>query len=172
MRPGAAGKTPLWRVGSWLGGVALLAAVPFARGPDGLLRVLGVVLLGGLLTVPHGVARLRGAGPYHPAESLIRLKPVSVGTFLLLALLVRLPMALGDHLFTAVWRAAWADRDRRRLARRAEPASGRPVVIVPPDPDDDPTWPPADSGSWSLSAPAGPPAAGRAQRVGRRLLGR
>lgn len=132
---GAAGKTPAWRVGSWIAGTALLLLIPLSRGRDGVLETAVALVAGLLLTAPHALTRLGGAAPYRPPESTVRLRPVGVATYLLYLLAVRLPVWLGDALYTAVWRAVGA----RRTAGTPE---GRPSAPVRPYGQDDPTWPP------------------------------
>lgn len=139
MRLGAAGKTPAWRVGSWVAGVALLLLIPLGRGHQGLAETAVVLAAGLVLTAPHALSRLGGAPPYRAPESPVRLRPVGVPTYLLYLLLVRLPVWLGDALYTALWRAL-GEGHARGTAR-----TGRRAVAVPsPYGQDEPTWPPLD----------------------------
>jgi hypothetical protein len=133
---GVTGKTPAWRVGCWLAGVALLAVVPLGRGRQGLVETAVVLVVGLVLTAPHALSRLAGAGPYLAPESPVRLRPVGVPTYLLYSVLVRVPVWVGDVLYTALWRALGQSRVRRG---RAAPG----VAVLPaPYGHDEPTWPP------------------------------
>lgn len=134
---GAAGKTPAWRVGSWLAGAALLLLVPLGRGRTGLVETTVVLGVGLLLTAPHGLARLGGAPPYQAPDSSVRLRPVGVPTYLLYLLLVRLPVAVGDVLYTAAWRALGEGR-----ARRDRTPNAGSVAAPLPYAQEEATWPP------------------------------
>src|SRR3954468_1108959 len=74
---GPATKSPLWRVGCWLIGLAAVAvgvrfvlwvlggsSAPFELLVSGWLLTL--LVIGCLMTVPYGLSRLRGAEPYAP----------------------------------------------------------------------------------------------------------
>jgi hypothetical protein len=134
---GVTGKTPAWRVGCWLAGVALLAVVPLGRGRQGLVETAVVLVVGLVLTAPHALSRLAGAGPYLAPESPVRLRPVGVLTYLLYSVLVRVPVWLGDVLYTALWRALGQSR-----GRRGRPAASDVAVLPAPYGHDEPTWPP------------------------------
>jgi hypothetical protein len=107
MERGAGSKSPAWRLGSWLLGFVLLVSVPLWGWPllDGMQWVLGVLaatLLGLAFTAPHAISRARGGPPYVP--DVLPLRPaVSAGTFLAYLLLYRLPVSVGDALYTSLW---------------------------------------------------------------------
>ena len=155
---GTTGKTPAWRVGCWLAGVALLVVIPLGRGRQGLLETAAVLALGVLLTAPHALARLGGAAPYRPPESAVRLRPVRIPTYVLYHLLVRLPVWVGDVLYTALWRAVGEAH-----ARHADRRAARPLAAPLPFGQDEPTWSPFDPVPHEAHVRPGP----RGGRLGR-----
>jgi hypothetical protein len=152
---GPATKSPLWRVGCWLIGLAAVAvglrcilwllggAAPFQLMVSGW--VLMLVIVGFLMTVPYGLSRLRGAEPYSPPRDAFVIVPQKLSTVLWVMIFWRSLLSVGDELMTRVWNAA----TRRWIART--------TTEVPLDPfapadaeirhavDNDPGWWPRES---------------------------
>jgi hypothetical protein len=144
---GPATKSPLWRVGCWLIGLAAVAiglrfvlwllggSAPFQLLFSGWLIML--LLIGFLMTVPYGVSRLRGAEEYTPPRDAFEVVPQKLSTVLWVMILWRSFLSVGDEVMTPVWNAA----TRRWHAAHPPPP--------PPDPleaeiqhsiDHDPGW--------------------------------
>ena len=135
---GPAGKSPLWRIGAWVGGAALILAILLARSLSAWTLAVLLVASGLALTFPHAWVRLHGGPPYTPPLERIRLRPLGVVSYVLYAVFIRTPMAIGDTLYTAFWNV---------VARRLDPvpptadqvaAAPRPVVVLPEE--DDAEW--------------------------------
>lgn len=148
IRPGAGAKSQIWRVAAWVSGwgaIALLADL-FAGSRRLLEWGLALLLLPFLLTIPYGLARLRGEEGYRPAARLIALRPVQLHVYVLLIVFGRLPMGIGDHLYTLIWRTvahalepgASAPDTLQPVGRRRPPPERRAPIVVYDD-DDDPT---------------------------------
>jgi hypothetical protein len=147
IRPGAGAKSQVWRVAAWLSGwgaIALLADL-FAGSRRLLEWGVALLLLPFLLTVPYGLARLRGEEGYRPAARLIALRPVQLHVYVLLIVFGRLPMGIGDHLYTLIWRTvahalepeASAPDALEPVGRRRPPPERRAPIVVYQD--DEPT---------------------------------
>ncbi len=129
---GPAAKSPLWRVGCWLIGLAAIAvglrcllwllggAAPFALLFSGWLILL--VLVGALMTVPYGLARLRGAEEYRPPRDAFVIVPQQLSTVLFVMILWRSLLSIGDGLMTLAWNYA-----ARRWAAAHEPPAIDPL---------------------------------------------
>lgn len=135
---GPAGKSPLWRIGAWVGGADLILAILLARSLSAWTLAVLLVASGLALTFPHAWIRLHGGPPYTPPLERIRLRPLGVVSYVLYAVFIRTPMAIGDTLYTAFWNV---------VARRLDPvpppadqvaAAPRPVVVLPEE--DDAEW--------------------------------
>jgi hypothetical protein len=148
---GPATKSPLWRVGCWLIGLAAVAvglrcalwfvggAAPFALLVSGWLILF--LVAGALMTLPYGLARVRGVDEYTPPRDAFVIVPQKLSTVLLVMIFWRSLLSIGDAIMTLAWNAA----ARRWMA--AHPPPG------PPDPleaeirtsiDNDPGWWPRD----------------------------
>ena len=144
---GPATKSPLWRVGCWLIGLAAVAvglrfvlwvlggSAPFELLVSGWLLTL--LVIGCLMTVPYGLSRLRGAEPYAPPRDAFVVIPQKLSTVLWVMILWRSLLSVGDEVMTRIWNVAI----RRWRASHAPPP--------PPDPleaeiqhsiDNDPGW--------------------------------
>ena len=118
---GPATKSPLWRVGCWLIGLAAIAvglrfvlwvlggSAPFELLVSGWLLTL--LVIGCLMTVPYGLSRLRGAEPYAPPRDAF-----------VVIIIWRSLLSVGDEVMTRIWNVAI----RRWRASHAPPP--------PPDP--------------------------------------
>ncbi len=147
IRPGAGAKSQVWRVASWLAGWGAIGLVADVLvGSRRLLEwAIGLVVLPFLLTIPYGLARLRGDEGYRPAARLIALRPVQLHVYVLLIAFGRLPMGIGDHLYTAIWRslAQATDAGRtapdalQRVGQRPPPERRTPVVVYDDEPTDE-----------------------------------
>jgi hypothetical protein len=144
---GPATKSPLWRVGCWLIGLGCVAvglrfvlwllggSEPFQLLFSGWLIML--LAVGFLMTVPYGVARLRGGDEYTPPRDAFEVIPQKLSTVLWVMILWRSFLSVGDEVMTRVWNVA---------TRRWQAAHPPPE---PPDPleaeiqyavDNDPGW--------------------------------
>ena len=162
IRPGASAKSQIWRTASWLCGWGLLAlGADFFIGSRRLLEWgLALVVVPFLLTVPYGLARLRGEDGYRASSGLVALRPVALHVYVLLTLLARFPMGIGDHAYTLVWRSighalhsdATPPDALEPVGRRAAPPAERrrPVVVYD---EDEPT---DDLGTAARAAPPAP----------------
>ena len=98
-----------------------------------------LVLVGFLMTVPYGLARLRGAEQYTPPRDAFVVVPQKLSTVLWVMILWRSLLSVGDELMTRVWNVAtrrWlaahptaadrSTRSRRRSSTRSTttPAGG------------------------------------------------
>jgi hypothetical protein len=113
---GPATKSPLWRVGCWLIGLAAVAvglrfalwvmggSAPFQLMFSGWLIML--VIAGVLMTVPYGVSRLRGAEQYTPPRDAFVVVPQKLSTVLWVMIFWRSLLSVGDELMTRIWNAA------------------------------------------------------------------
>jgi hypothetical protein len=129
---GPAAKSPLWRVGCWLIGLAAIAvglrfvfwilggSAPFQLLISGWVVML--LVIGFLMTVPFGLARMRGAAPYEPPRDAFVIVPQKLSTVLWVMIFWRSLMSVGDELMTRLWNLA----TRRWHATHPPPA--------PPDP--------------------------------------
>jgi hypothetical protein len=125
--PGPAAKTPLWRIGSWLIGLAAVAVglrfvvwllggpAPFALLVSTWLLVC--VLVGALMTVPYGRARVRGAQLYEPPRDALVVLPLKLSTVLFVMIFWRAFVSIGDAVATSVWNFF----GRRWIAAHAPP---------------------------------------------------
>ena len=144
---GPATKSPLWRVGCWLIGLAAIAVclrcalwVLGGSAPFELLVSTWLILLlvaGFLMTVPYGLSRLRGAEQYEPPRDAFIIVPQKLSTVLWVMILWRSLLSVGDEVMTRLWNA---------VIRRWRTAHPPPP---PPDPleaeiqhsiDNDPGW--------------------------------
>jgi hypothetical protein len=144
---GPATKSPLWRVGCWLIGFAVLAiglrVIFWLLGGSAPFQLIfsswliGLLVVGFLMTVPYGVSRLRGAEPYTPPRDAFVVVPQKLSTVLWVMIFWRSLLSIGDELMTRVWNTA----TRRWIAAHPPPP--------PPDPleaeiqhsiDTDPGW--------------------------------
>jgi hypothetical protein len=148
---GPAAKSPLWRVGCWLIGLAAVAvglrsvfwilggSAPFELLISGW--VLMLVLVGFLMTVPFGLARLRGAEPYEPPRDAFVIVPQKLSTALWVMVLWRSLMSVGDELMTRLWNQA----TRRWHAAHAAPPPQVPLdIAIQHKVDNDEGWWPRD----------------------------
>ena len=128
---GPATKSPLWRVGCWLIGLAAVAVclrcvlwVLGGSAPFQLLVSTWLILLlvaGFLMTVPYGLSRLRGAEQYEPPRDAFIIVPQKLSTVLWVMILWRSLLSVGDEVMTRVWNAVI----RRWMARHPPPAPAR-----------------------------------------------
>ena len=113
---GPATKSPLWRVGCWLIGLAAVAvclrivlwvlggSAPFQLLVSGwLILLLGA---GFLMTVPYGLSRLRGSAQYTPPRDAFVIVPQKLSTVLWVMLFWRSLLSVGDELMTRLWNVA------------------------------------------------------------------
>jgi hypothetical protein len=100
---GVARKSPAWRFGCWLAGASLLVAFPFWDGVRTLAYPFCGFIAGVLFTATYGISRIRGGGPYVPDPMPIRVKDVGPLTYVLFLAFYRLPVAMGDHVYTTLW---------------------------------------------------------------------
>ena len=133
---GPAAKSPLWRVGCWLIGLAAVAvglrfmlwllggSAPFALLISAWLIVL--LLVGCLMTVPYGLARLRGAEQYEPPRDAFVIVPQKLSTVLLVMILWRSLLSVGDEVMTCALELRRPPLDRRPYRRRRRPIRSRP----------------------------------------------
>jgi hypothetical protein len=113
---GPAAKSPLWRVGCWLIGLAVVAiglrfalwllggSAPFELLISGWVIVL--LLAGSLMTAPYGLSRLRGAEEYRPPRDAFVIVPQKLSTVLFVMILWRSLLSVGDSLMTLAWNYA------------------------------------------------------------------
>ncbi|HET6172643.1 MAG TPA: hypothetical protein VFD90_08560 [Gaiellales bacterium] len=144
---GPATKSPLWRVGCWLIGLAGVAVglrcalwVLGGSAPFQLLVSSWLILLllaGSLMTVPYGLSRLRGAEEYEPPRDAFVIVAQKLSTVLWVMIFWRSLLSVGDEVMTRIWNAVI----RRWIAAHPPPP--------PPDPleaeirhsiDNDPGW--------------------------------
>jgi len=126
--PGPAAKTPLWRIGSWLIGLAAVAVglrfiLWLLGGPAPFQLLISTwlivcVLVGAAMTVPYGLARIRGAEQYEQPRDALVLLPLRLSTVLFLMIFWRAFVSIGDSVATSVWNFA----GRRWIAAHAPPA--------------------------------------------------
>jgi len=122
---GPAAKSPLWRVGCWLIGLAVIAlGLRFALwvlGGSAPFRLLvsGWFLLflagGSLMTVPYGLSRLRGGSEYTPPRDAFIVVPQKLSTVLFVMVFWRSLLSIGDELMTRAWNGAarrWVEAHR------------------------------------------------------------
>jgi hypothetical protein len=124
---GPAAKSPLWRIGCWLVGLGAIAvglrfvlwllggSAPFELLLSGWLIVL--LLVGSLMTVPYGLARMRGAEEYRPPRDAFVIVPQQLSTVLFVMVLWRSLLSVGDSLMTFTWNYA----GRRWITAHAPP---------------------------------------------------
>jgi hypothetical protein len=124
---GPAAKSPLWRLGCWLIGLGAVAvglrfvlwllggAAPFALLISGWLIVL--LLVGGLMTLPYGLSRIRGAEEYRPPRDAFVIVAQKLSTVLFVMILWRALLSIGDSLMTIAWNYV----GRRWIAAHAPP---------------------------------------------------
>jgi hypothetical protein len=129
---GPATKSPLWRVGCWLIGLAAVAVglrfvlwllgggAPFQLLLSGW--VIALLLIGFLMTVPYGLSRMRGAEPYEPPRDAFVIVPQKLSTVLWVMIFWRSLLSVGDELMTRLW---------NQVTRRWHAAHPPPA---PPDP--------------------------------------
>jgi hypothetical protein len=113
---GPATKSPLWRVGCWLIGLAVVAvglrvvvwvlggSAPFARLVSSWLLLF--LFAGFLMTVPYGLSRLRGGDQYVPPRDAFVVVPQKLSTVLFVMVFWRSLLSVGDELMTLAWNAA------------------------------------------------------------------
>jgi hypothetical protein len=149
---GPATKSPLWRVGCWLIGFAVLAVclrcvlwVLGGSAPFQLLVSTWLILLviaGILMTMPYALSRLRGSEQYTPPRDAFIIVPQKLSTVLWVMIFWRSLLSIGDEVMTRFWNFV----TRRWIAAHPPPA--------PPDPleaeiqhsiDNDPGWWPRNS---------------------------
>jgi hypothetical protein len=120
-------KSPLWRLGCWLIGLAVFAvclrclvwllggSAPFELLVSGWLLVC--LLAGALMTLPHGLSRLRGSDHYTPPRDALHLRPQGLLTVLFVMVFWRSLLTIGDSLMTLIWNSL----GRRWLAAHKPP---------------------------------------------------
>lgn len=144
---GPAAKSPLWRVGCWLIGLAAIAvglrfvlwmlggSAPFQLMISGW--VLALVVVGFLMTVPYGLSRMRGAEQYEPPRDAFVIVPQKLSTVLWVMIFWRSLMSVGDELMTRLWNAA----TRRWHAAHPQAAPPDPLEAeIQHSVDDDAGW--------------------------------
>ena len=136
---GPAGKSPLWRIGAWVGGATLILAILLARSLSAWTLAVLLLASGLALTFPHAWVRLHGGPPYIPPLERIRLRPLGVVSYVLYAVFIRTPMAIGDTLYTAFWNV---------VARRLDPVPP-PADQVAPAPGRWSSCPEEDDAEWA-----------------------
>ena len=148
---GPATKSPLWRVGCWLIGLAAVAVClrvalwvlggsePFQLLVSGwLILLLGA---GFLMTVPYGLSRLRGSEQYTPPRDAFVIVPQKLSTVLWVMLFWRSLLSVGDEVMTRVWNFA----TRRWIAAHPPPPAPDPLEAeIRASVDNDPGWWPRD----------------------------
>jgi hypothetical protein len=139
-------KSPLWRVGCWLIGLAAVAiclrialwvlggSAPFQLLISGWLILL--VSAGVLMTVPYGLTRLRGGQQYRPPRDAFVIVPQKLSTVLWVMVFWRSLLSVGDELMTRVWNAA----TRRWIAAHPAPVSDPLEDEIRASVDNDPGW--------------------------------
>jgi hypothetical protein len=135
---GPAGKSPLWRIGAWIGGATLILAVLLARSISAWTLSVLLVATGLALTFPHAWVRLHGGPPYVPPLERIRMRPLGVISYVLYAIFIRTPMAIGDTIYTAFWNVVARRIEAEPPAAEQVAAGARPVVVLPEH--EDPDW--------------------------------
>ena len=134
-RPGTsarpAAKTPLWRIGSWLIGLAAVAVglrfiVWLLGGPAPFALLISTwlivcVFVGAAMTVPYGLARIRGAEQYEQPRDALVLLPLRLSTVLFLMIFWRSLVSIGDAIATSVWNFAGRRCDRRHAPPVVDP---------------------------------------------------
>jgi hypothetical protein len=107
---GIAGKSPGWRAGSWIIGVAVILLIstfwlgfPFDRDPGTVTWMLGLAAFGFLFTIPHGRSRLRAEGPWVAAPDRIAVQLLRPWTYVWYLVLVRFPTYIGDLVASWLW---------------------------------------------------------------------
>lgn len=152
---GPATKSPLWRVGCWLIGLAAVAvglrfvlwilggSAPFQLMISGW--VLMLVVVGFLMTVPYGLSRLRGAESYEPPRDAFVIVPQKLSTVLWVMIFWRSLLSVGDELMTRLWNVA----TRRWMAAHMPDPPLDPFAPAEAEirhaVDNDPGWWPRDS---------------------------
>jgi hypothetical protein len=119
-------KSPLWRVGCWLIGLAVVAVglrvVVWLLGGSAPFELLvsGWLLLflaaGFLMTVPYGLSRLRGGDEYTPPRDTFVVIPQKLSTVLFIMIIWRSLLSIGDSLMTIAWNGAarrWVEAHRK-----------------------------------------------------------
>ena len=135
---GPAGKSPLWRLGAWVGGATLILAVLLARSFSSWTLAVLLVASGLALTFPHAWVRLHGGPPYIPPLERIRLRPLGVVSYVLYAIFISAPMAIGDTIYTAFWNVVARRFEAEPSPAEQVAAGSRPVVVLPAE--EDPEW--------------------------------
>ena len=144
---GPATKSPLWRVGCWLIGLAAVAvclrcalwllggSAPFELLVSSWLILLLVV--GFLMTVPYGLTRLRGSEQYTPPRDAFVIVPQKLSTVLWVMILWRSLLSVGDEVMTRFWNAVI----RRWIAAHPPPPPPDPMEAeIRASVDNDPGW--------------------------------
>jgi hypothetical protein len=144
---GPATKSPLWRVGCWLIGLAAVAVclrvalwVLGGSAPFQLLVSSWLILLlgaGFLMTVPYGLSRLRGAEQYIPPRDAFVIVPQKLSTVLWVMLFWRSLLSVGDEVMTRFWNFT----TRRWIAAHPPPPAPDPLEAeIRASVDNDPGW--------------------------------
>jgi hypothetical protein len=144
--PGPAAKTPLWRIGSWLIGLACVAVglrfvVWLLGGPAPFELLISTwlivcVLVGALMTVPYGLARVRGAEQYEPPRDALVLLPLRLSTVIFVMIFWRSLMSIGDAVATSLWNFF----GRRWIAAHAPPPVDPLEAEIQHAVEHDPGW--------------------------------
>lgn len=134
MKAGLGSKTPAWKAGSWLfGAMLLLLTLIWFVGLINVFRwfvwMLIVFLIGLAFTAPYALARMRGKDPYEPEPVPITPLAVKPGTYVAFLFFYRMPVSIGDRVYTAIWNAV-GNAPYRRASESIPPSASEDWEVI------------------------------------------